>query len=222
MLSTNNVTTSRSVLNEGNNFFDFDVDSGKWSYVHDTDEFKNGINLPSNEQAINIAKDFLLKNKLLKDKEFDIFKDIKVTPISSGDITTGDYKEIGRDVFFLPVIDGLNVYGLSRIIVSVGDNGKIIRVTKNNKDFILHKKEKLKTPEKSFEQIKLKKVPIEISHEAKTAIFDSVKLGYYEDSSTIDEQPYLQPVWVFEGESTLDNGKTEKIGAFVPALENLK
>ncbi|ACM60048.1 hypothetical protein B0S90_1231 [Caldicellulosiruptor bescii] len=195
---------------------EYEIDTGRWHYEDskglDNDDPQN---LPSDEEAKKIALDFLKKNGLY-DKRF-IY--CAVTDSSSGDKITNDYKVHHKNVYFYPEIKGKPVYGVSRILVVVGDNGKIVEVYKWYKEIEEYKKVKIISAEKAFEKVKNRKSSNSINHKAKSATIKEVFLAYWEDAGTIEEQPYLQPVWVFAGEAVTEDGKVEKFDAVVPAIE---
>lgn len=196
--------------------FEYEIDTGRWHYV-DRKELNNDDpqNLPSDEEAKKIALDFLKKNGIY-DKRF-IY--CAVTDDSSGDKITNDYKVHHKSVYFYPVVEGKPVYGVSRIIVVVGDNGKIVEVYKWYKEFEEYNKVKIVPAEKAFEKVKNREASNNINPMAKSATIKEVVLAYWEDAGTIEEQPYLQPVWVFAGEAVTEDGKVEKFDAVVPAIE---
>lgn len=191
--------------------------TGHWTYqtTNKPSNYHTGVNIPSEDESKNIAIKFLKEYDLLPDR----FNKIIVTDRSSGDKTTNDFRITGREVYFYPTINNLPVYGISRIIVEVGDNGKVISVNKIYKDFIEYKKVKLKDLTLAFEDVKNNKGSNNISPKAQKAKIKKVELGYWEDAGTIKDQPYIQPVWVFSGEATLDDNKIEKFDVFVPAIE---
>jgi len=197
----------------------YQINTGRWVYT-DMKEYMHNYdykpqNLPSDEEAKKIALDFLKKNGIY-DKRF-IYCGVAYE--SSGSALTNDYKVLRKDVNFFPVVDGKDVYGVSKIIVTVGDNGKIVEVTKWYKEIEEYKKVKIMPAEKAFEKVKNRKSSNSINPMAKSATIKEVVLAYWEDAGTIEEQPYLQPVWVFVGEAVTEDGKVEKFDAIVPAIE---
>ena len=194
----------------------YQVDTGRWIYTDNRELGNNDPrNLPSDEEAKKIALDFLKKNGIY-DKRF-IY--CGVTDDSSGSPLTNDYKVHHKRVHFYPAVAGKPVYGVSRIVVLVGDNGKIVEVYKWYKEIEEYKKVKIVSAEKAFEKVKNRKSSNSINHKAKSATIKEVFLAYWEDAGTIEEQPYLQPVWVFVGEAVTEDGKVEKFDAIVPAIE---
>lgn len=128
--------------------FTYEEETGRWEYVDEEEMYLNDnpTNIPSDDEAKRIATEFLKKEGLFNEN----FTYSKVVPVSSGDKLTNDYKVRYKDVYFYPSINGKPVYGVSRIVVSVGDNGKIIGVLKWYKDFEEYKKVKINFCRKSF------------------------------------------------------------------------
>ncbi len=195
-------------------WFSYEEETGHWDY-QDIKEFeKSNINIPDNNKCLEIAKNFS-KNKLNLSKSFS---NIQVVEQTSGDKLTNDLKTIYKDVYFYPYINDIPVLGVSRLIISVGENGKIIGVSKYFKDYKEDRKLKLKSVSKAFDIVKKKEASMNIPQNAKKAKFNSIILGYYEDSGKISEQPHLQPVYVFKGVAKTDSG-TEEFDAIVPAID---
>jgi hypothetical protein len=195
-------------------FFSYEKNSGMWSYQDSSPSNFEGI-ITNDEQAISIAKKFLSDNLFLNQR----FDNIKVSPVSSGDTATNNYKITEKQIYFCPTLDGVPILGTSRIIVTIGANGKITGVDKYYKDIEEYKTMKIKSAKEAFEKVKTKEASININQNAKSAKVTKVKLGYWEDAGTIKEQPYLQPVWIFTGEAVTDKNEKEAFDAVVPALE---
>lgn len=197
--------------------FTYEAETGRWEYIDEEEMYLNDnpTNIPSDEEAKRIATEFLKKEGLFSER----FTYCTVVPASSGDKLTNDYKVHYKDVYFYPSINGKPIYGVSRIVISVGDNGKIIGVLKWYKDFEEYKKVKIIPAEKALERVKRRQASNNINPRAKSATINKVFLAYWEDAGTIEEQPYLQPVWVFAGEAVTEDGKYESFDAVVPAIE---
>ena len=97
--------------------------------------------------------------------------------------------------------------------------GEIVGICKYYKEYEEYKKVKLKNPKEAFKEVKKGKASNNIDPNAKEAKIKNVQLAYWEDGGGINEQPHLQPVWIFEGESIDDNNEISKFDAIVPAIE---
>ncbi|MCQ2406358.1 MAG: hypothetical protein MJ067_03995, partial [Oscillospiraceae bacterium] len=60
-----------------------------------------------------------------------------------------------------------------------------------------------------------------IRSDALSAKIVDVKLGYWEDAGSLDEQPYLQPIWIFIGESANADGTISDFDVIVQAAKNI-
>ncbi len=193
-------------------------ESGKWDVC--LDEAEEGYPTEectiSKEEAIKISKNFLTKYNLLLPE----FNTVVASERSQGSKLTGDYKLIGYGVYFYPKVNGLKVYGVSRIIVEVRGEGKVVRVCKYYKEVEPYKIAKLKPVRDALSELTNNKALVNIPSEATSASIEKIELAYWEDAGSIEEQPYLQPVYVFTGTTIID-GKVCTFNAFVPAIEGV-
>lgn len=192
--------------------------SGKWDICLDeaeenypTEEFT-----VSKEKAIKISRDFLIRYNLLP-VEFDT---ANVSERSHGSKLTGDYKLIGYGVYFYRKVNGLKVYGVSRIIVEIRGEGKVVRVCKYYKEVKPYKIAELKPVRNAISELDNNKALVNMPSEATSANIEEIKLAYWEDAGSVNEQPYLQPVYVFTGTTIID-GTPHQFNAFVPAIEGV-
>ena len=109
------------------------------------------------------------------------------------------------------------MYGVSRIIVTVGNNGEIEAVNKYYKDVEYQGNAKLKSPDKALIELNAGKSSNSLPENAQKARIQNVKIGYWEDVET----ELIQPVYVFSGKTEKD-GKTNDWDAFLPAIDNIE
>lgn len=167
--------------------------------------------IPNKEDARRIAEEFLQSIGLLTaDIVFD------KTAVNYITINNKDYNK-NVSVFFKRQINGQSVYGVSRVVVTIGHNGEIEEVLKlyneirplNNispMDII--------SPEEAFKKVVSRDASISFENNVGNVIVKDVELALYEDSLPLREQPYMQPVYVFWGEVEGTNGRWN---AVVPA-----
>lgn len=206
--------TKNFVISNGNKIFEVNKDTGFFSYA-DNDKLHNidiQKNIPDDEKVKLIAADFLKEKGLLPGR----FSNVKVVSQTTGSELQGDLRTISKDVWFYPVIDGKQVYGISRIIITVGNEGEIEGVNKYHRDFEFHAEAPLKSVQTAFDEVKNGKASNSIPPKATEASIVGVEIGYWEDP----DATYLQPVYVFVGETKID-GKLEKFDAVVPAVEGV-
>lgn len=193
---------------------EIDKNNGYFSYINNEKLYNNKIykNIPTDSEAIEIAKKFLIETKLFSGR----FQSVSVTA-QKAENEAGETVVMAKDVWFYPVVNGRPIYGISRIIVTIGNKGEIEAVCKYYRDFEFYKKEKLKSLEKAVQEIKEGRASSNIPPEATKAHIKKSFLGYWEDP----EQQYLIPVYVFQGETAINN-KIEKFDIFTPAIENVE
>lgn len=197
-------------------YFDYEVDTGYWSF-RNSKAFDLGVrnNIPTDTEAIEIAKNIIKEYNIYDER----FSNIIVVNQTYGDELSNNLEVLVKDVYFYPTVNGIPVLGISRIIVSIGHEGEIVGICKYYKEYEEYKKVKLKNPKEAFKEVKKGKASNNIDPNAKEAKIKNVQLAYWEDGGGINEQPHLQPVWIFEGESIDDNNEISKFDAIVPAIE---
>lgn len=190
--------------------------NGFFTYVNkDTYENLDIVrdNIPSDDKCMQIAKGFLTDRDLLP-KRFEI---IKVSHTTSGSPLTNDEKLLSSDVYFYPTLNEKPVYGVSRIIVTVGNNGEIEAVSKYYKDVEYMENAKLKSPDKALSELKAGKSSNSLPEQVKDVKIKKVAIGYWED---VDAE-LIQPVYAISGNAE-QYGKTITWDAFLPAIDNVE
>lgn len=207
----------RYLVRDGQKQLELEAESGKWEY-HDYAVWGNvelNKSIPSDEEAIRAAQTTL--DRLgIKTANFNV----RVVPQTAGGLM-GNEKIVRKDVYLMRMLDGKPVYGVSRIIVSVGHQGEIEAICKFYHELEFDRAVELKNVEQAYTELKNKKASINIHPDAKTAVIKQIKLGYWEDAGPSSSQIYVQPVWVFRGDAYV-NGEVEEFDAFVPAVEGVK
>lgn len=191
--------------------------TGKWSFQNQSKAYSNGEsipNIPTDEEAKVIA----LQQVQNLDLPVNEFKVADVTKVTEEGAPGQPVKVLSKAVFLYRQINNQSILGVSRIIVMVGDNGEVVGVSKFYKEAEPFNSYPLKTFEKAYEELRSGAASSNIPGKATNAKINNVELRYWEDAGAISEQPYLQPVYVFKGETTID-GKIETFDAIVPAIE---
>jgi len=192
------------------------TDTSRWMTGNDKDK---PLNLPSDDEATDMARKFLIGNGLMPDDAVLCKVDHpRVVAIDK----TGDVIDVGFEdvrVSFTREVDGLPVVGAgSKIDVEVGGGGDVISMYKVWREYMPYKEFSIITPDEAFE--KLKEVGIFTGiKDVETASIDMVYLGYYAKSAS-EVQTYLQPVYIFEGEAKGDN-ETSEFVQYIPATSEL-
>ena len=216
-LSTSQRTDMGEVITFHNENSSLDInENGTFSYSRKNINNSKAITL-SDKDCISIAEKFLEDNKLLPNGFFENGVG-HVTKTSVKDPT--DTTIIKKDVYFNRKIDGKKVYGVSRIIVSIGAGAQIDSVYSLYRDIDGDPASiKIKSFQEAFSDLKQLKGTVRIGESAKTVAIKKVELVYWEDSTPYSEQSHIQPVYHFTGEAIDDQGnKDETFEAFIPAI----
>lgn len=225
---------SRNYSASENIILEIDDSNGFWTYTNKAIQENVYQPVPSRiskdqckSLAIDIAK--------IHEVDLDIYKDIVVTPVEyskapSEDGTASDPVEIAYDVYFYPVISGKSVYGVSRFVVSFDGDGNVAGIKKQYKDIVPYKEETLINLDEAVKKLETGEATIKVETIYEQAEITDFDVVYYSDVSSIDEQPYLQPIYCLKGTvSGSEVGRyiskdTGEIGdnsftALVPALQ---
>lgn len=204
-------------IRDGSKLLWVETKTGKWSYQNQSKAYSNGEstpNIPTDEEAKAIAIQQIQSLGLPVNE----FKVADVTKVTEEGAPGQPVKVLSKAVFLYRQINNQSILGVSRIIVMVGDNGEVAGISKFYKETEPFNNCPLKTFEKAYEELKSGATSSNISGKATHAKIRNVELRYWEDAGAISDQPYLQPVYVFKGETMID-GKIETFDAIVPAIE---
>jgi hypothetical protein len=172
--------------------------------------------VPSREEAEEIATRFLDEHGLRPER----FSNVRSVYQTS---KRGLEKEKPYmvTVAFYPEVDGCAVYGVSRIVVDIDENGDITALRSYYRNFVFDRVVDL-TPPEDFYDTPPKGLygygiltHSNIENGTVSAKIVSVELAYWEDQ----DQPFLQPVWVFNGISLDARGVEREFQAVVPAIK---
>ncbi len=194
---------SRNYSSSENIIIEIDDSNGFWTYTNKAIQENVYQPVPSRiskdqckSLAIDIAK--------IHEVNLDIYSDIVVAPVEyskapSEDGTASDPVEIAYDVYFYPVISGKSVYGVSRFVVSFDGDGNVAGIIKQYKDIVPYKEETLINLDEAVKKLKTGEASINVETIYEQAKITDYDIVYYADVSSIDEQPYLQPIYCLEG-----------------------
>ncbi|RQV96575.1 hypothetical protein EH221_04725, partial [bacterium] len=181
----------------------------------------NGIdipeNLPSDEDAVKIATEFLKARDLLPDGA--VFsksihdKTYKLNRSGGEPTVVRENIELG----YSRKIDGMRIEG-TQFMVGVGANGDVISYFVNWKEYEPIGEYPVKSGETAFTELKQNGVNVGSGPEKPDKIsIDQAYMAYYTKALAYPED-YLEPVWVFKGTASV-NGKTiTPVTEYIPAL----
>ncbi|MEW6173683.1 MAG: hypothetical protein AB1510_11570 [Bacillota bacterium] len=169
----------------------------------------------SDDACIKIAKNFLTKNNLMPPGFFE--NGVAYETVTSA-LNPKDSKILRKEVYFNRKINNVVVYGVSRIIVSIGQNGQIDSVYWATKDIAQGEPVKIKPFDTALEDLKQLKGMVRMDETTKKVIIKKVELAYWEDSSPFNKQTHVQPVYHFLGETLNENGSKGTFEGFITAV----
>lgn len=174
-------------------------------------------NLPSDEEAVNIATAFLKERELLPEEAvFRKSRHNKAFKLNhSGGEPTVVYEKIS--LVFSRELDGLNIEG-TQFMVDVGGYGDIISYFVNWKEYEPMGEYPIKTAENAFNELKQKGTSFSSGPQKPDRIsIQKMYLAYYTKALAYPED-YLEPVWVFEGTASADGETIAPVTEYIPAL----
>lgn len=97
--------------------------------------------------------------------------------------------------------------------------GEIYEISKYRKNFVKAGDREVINVDIALEKAQRGEASFTLDESVEHARLTDAALTYWEDSSDINTQSYLQPVWVFQGEIPAGSAKNTRFEAIVPALK---
>ena len=174
---------------------------GFWSYTRELD-FSPPEDLPDDAAAKELARTFILENKLLDEVDPD---NLTVQYTTTGDKLQGTEQILEKTVTCFPDLDGTPVYGLYRVSVDIGDGGEIVGVRKQANPAEYVTDVTVKTEEEIRKAVANQDYSLNPGENPANAEFAAARGygAYYCDANSA----YLLPVYVIvggEGDSAFD------------------
>jgi len=166
--------------------------------------------LPSENEAIKIAKNYLRKKGVL---ENDVVVSVEYMRkwVFDDNIKTAKEFKTGMEVKFLRVIDSHPTCGKGDYIrVIIGDGGKVLGYQKLWRELVREEKVRLSAGD-VIEELKSKKLRASEGVATSTLRVDSIELCYW--MPAVDHREFVVPVYKLEGVFLDDEGK--EAGKFV-------
>lgn len=212
-------------VSEGTKYLEVEDGTGAILYVNRERADLKEVNgkpkaVPSDNESIRYATEFLNSMNWLPNnfKIVDITENREVPGNLNPDTDKGFL--LSKSIHFYQHINNQPVLGVSRIVVEVGHNGEIEVVRKYHKEHTKSAKYNTKKVDQAIHELQMGKGIHNIQEsEVDETIVTNVEVSYWEDAGTIEEQPYLQPVYVMTG-SYKKNGKERPFQAVVPAIND--
>lgn len=172
---------------------------GFWSYTKEY-EFSDDISLPDDATVIEIAKEYILENKLMDSVDSN---EMVINYTTTGDSLEGTEKIIEKTATYFPNINGVPVYGLYRISITVGNQGEITGVLKQANPVEYVSSVPVKNETEILETVTSKEYSLNASEnsEGEDLIASTGYAAYYCDAYS----DYMLPVYVIVGGESNNN-----------------
>jgi hypothetical protein len=125
---------------------------------------------------------------------------------------------VGHNVYLKSKIEDKDVYGVSRFCVEIDAAGQIGVINNYYKEVKSYAKQNIKTIKEAINDLETGKGVILSDEDLKSVNITSYEVSYYDDPSSFDEQPYVQPVIVFKGIGERKDGSSTEIKSIVRAI----
>lgn len=164
-----------------------DPTSGRW-YYHTDMAYYTGENVPDQEEALQIVEDFLNEYNLYP---MDQLGSPTISPVTSGDGVNQPKKVLCWDISYDPQVDGMDVYGVFRICISVGSNGEIVSIEKLANKYKFVENVPLKNASDIEKDISDGAYSISSNTPNRSTIISDVEIKLYSDP----ESDFIQPIY---------------------------
>ena len=175
-------------VSNSSNHVMYTANTTRWWRGSDKDKPEN---LPSDDEAVEIAKEFLNEKGLMP--EDAVFRGTEHQALKAAVGFEHLVVSFGRELNGLPIVgDG------SKISVEIGGYGDILKLLKVWREYEPYEEFSIIKPEEAIEKLKKGGISSDIMVDAVT--INDIYLGYYAAPGST-KQTYLKPVYVFEGEA---------------------
>lgn len=206
-------TESLYYIEEKNATVSISAQNGFWDItLEDPTQLIIPNHLPSDAEAVNIAKAFIEENHLF---EGELGEPVISHSYYGNDQTT----EI--IVTFYPPVGEYEVFGLYRITIVLGDEGKIQKVFKQASPVKSHETVTLKDQEQVMEDVLHQKdMSLNASGTITKGVITDCTLGYYVDGIPVEGKNYMYPVYILQGEDqSAESGEENSFTIIVDAVK---
>lgn len=187
-----------------------DEELGFWTY-RIPQEISIPEQLPTDEEAIAIADAFLAEAQLYH----GALRPGIVSNTTTG--ITGTEEILNKDIYYYPEFDGMNVYGVFRIVIGIGDHGQIISVSKQVQDVTEAARVPLAAPETLQARLDAGDCVSSPQNPVAEAEVKSGRLAYYSDIKPSNGKLYIHPIYELTAAGTNELGETETFSVWVSA-----
>ena len=172
-------------------------------------------NLPSDEEAVKIATKFLKNQDLFPEGAiFSKTNHGKIFKLGENGNDIVVWEDV--EVWFGRELNGNLVEG-TQLMLAIGGDGDPIEYFTNWRIYESYKEYPIISPDEAFEQLKKKGVSVGTYDSNSVISIDETYLAYRTKPGAETEE-YLEPVWVFKGDVTVDEKPVMYVKENVPAF----
>ena len=158
----------------------------------------------SDEQCVKKAADYLREHNLWNE---NISENATVSYVQLSGPENEQPKTVAVGVFFIPKpLDGIQINGNFRIYVRINSRGTVNNVTYNWREYGSRQYAELISTEEALTRVREGKALFEGEYVGDSLVIDDVFIGYWAQNRNQDNL-FMQPVYVFNGNSTDKNGR---------------
>lgn len=168
------------------------------------------------DTLVEHAENFLKENNLIPG-DFT-YSNMGETVIEN--LSTGEKKVITKDIYFTRKIDGIEVEGTSKIVVSINGDCEVDEVYSSYREIekAVDVKENY-TVDEMVNRLKGLNGTIYINENADEITLDDVEVIYYEDSAPYGDNITIQPIYRVRGSSRKDGEEIDEYLGLTSAIK---
>ena len=199
------VKDARRLIANEKYIVEVNTQTGYWSFqnrtitneLYGSSEQSSLTNDEVRQKAKEVAIKFGVDQTLFSKLSVGNIEQTTFDPQTNSEIT----KVVGHSVYFYPVIDGKDVWGIARFVVTLDGKGQVAGIMKSYPDLEIHSQVEAVSPKGASEKI-LSQEGIMMSDgpsDADAVVVNDYEVVYYIDIISFEEDNYFQPVYAFKG-----------------------
>lgn len=192
--------------------------NGTYHYIKDKNKDYSKMNNVGLEEKVLVENaDMFLKDNDLIPEDF-VYSEMGETSIKN--VSTGEEIVVTKDLCYTREINGIEVEGTSKIVVSMNAEGEVEEVYSSYREIeeVVDVKENY-TVDEMLEELKKLNGMVYISDDADEVIFEEVEIVYYEDSAPYSDNLTIQPVYKVKGSNNKEGKKIEEYSGLTSAVK---
>ena len=194
-------------------------------YSNGTYRYKKNMHKDETQmKSVEFEESVLVENaeKFLEDKALipGDFAYSKMGETVIQNLSTGEKKVVTKDLYFTREINGIEVEGTAKIVVSMNGDGEVEEIYSSYREIeeTVAVKENY-TVDEMVSRLKGLNGTVYINENADEVTLDNVEIIYYEDSAPYSDNITIQPIYRVRGSSIKDGGKIDEYLGLTSAVK---